>query len=276
MWNEKFAPYTKNFPQYYRVYLALKSGLCFYQEDQENFLKTYEEYKSFVKQHPELDNYGKSTIEMVHAYFDKDYEKALQIINDDKIDFDAIKKSDLRTRIYLRMGRIDDVINFGGIKVAPEEIEHEVGTNPIVRDCACVALKDEISGQIPVLCIALDSLMETAFHLPYWPSYLTALILSVLWNFTFNRRYTFRSDANVPRAMALVALFYLVFTPLSGWWGKALTDLGWNEDLVMIGTMLINFVTEFLYQKFVVYRGMIDTNDVAKRAMEKEAGTPAE
>lgn len=110
MWNEKFAPYTKNFPQYYRVYLALKSGLCFYQEDQENFLKTYEEYKSFVKQHPELDNYGKSTIEMVHAYFDKDYEKALQIINDDKLDFDAIKKSDLRTRIYLRMGRIDDVV----------------------------------------------------------------------------------------------------------------------------------------------------------------------
>ena len=114
-------------------------------------------------------------------------------------------------------------------------------------------------------------LFTKAFGWTYLPAYLTSLVLSVLWNFTFNRRYTFRSDANVPRAMALVALFYAVFTPLSGWWGKALTDAGWNEDLVFVGTMLINFVTEFLYQKFVVYRGMIDTNDVAKRAMEKEA-----
>ncbi len=105
----------------------------------------------------------------------------------------------------------------------------------------------------------------------YLPAYLTSLVLSVLWNFTFNRRYTFRSDANVPRAMALVALFYVIFTPLSGWWGKALTDLGWNEDLVMIGTMLINFVTEYLYQKFVGYRGQIDTNDLAKKAQEKQA-----
>ena len=122
-----------------------------------------------------------------------------------------------------------------------------------------------------IIQVVSFTILETVFHLPYWPSYLISLILSVLWNFTFNRRYTFRSDANVPRSMALVALFYVVFTPLSGWWGKALTDMGWNEDLVMIGTMLINFVTEFLYQKFVVYRGMIDTNDVARRAMEKEA-----
>ena len=45
--------------------------------------------------------------------------------------------------------------------------------------------------------VAAFTLMETVFHLPYWPSYLTALVLSVLWNFTFNRRYTFRSDASV-------------------------------------------------------------------------------
>ena len=122
-----------------------------------------------------------------------------------------------------------------------------------------------------IIQIGTFELFTKAFGWTYLPAYLTSLVLSVLWNFTFNRRYTFRSDANVPRAMALVALFYVVFTPLSGWWGKALTDAGWNEDLVMIGTMLINFVTEFLYQKFVVYRVMIDTNDVAKRAMAKEA-----
>ena len=120
--------------------------------------------------------------------------------------------------------------------------------------------------------VAAFTLMETVFHLPYWPSYLTALVLSVLWNFTFNRRYTFRSDASVGRSMLLVALFYAVFTPVSTWWGHALTTAGWNDFLVLAGTMVINFVTEFLYQRFVVYRNRIDTNDVARRASQKAEG----
>ena len=120
--------------------------------------------------------------------------------------------------------------------------------------------------------IAAFTLMETVFHLPYWPSYLTALVLSVLWNFTFNRRYTFRSDASVARSMLLVALFYAVFTPVSTWWGHALTTAGWNDFLVLAGTMVVNFVTEFLYQRFVVYRNRIDTNDVARRASKKAGG----
>ena len=120
--------------------------------------------------------------------------------------------------------------------------------------------------------VAAFTLMETVFHLPYWPIYLTALVLSVLWNFTFNRRYTFRSDASVGRSMLLVALFYAVFTPVSTWWGHALTTAGWNDFLVLAITMAVNFVTEFLYQRFVVYRNRIDTNDVARRANEKAEG----
>ena len=120
--------------------------------------------------------------------------------------------------------------------------------------------------------VAAFTLMETVFHLPYWPSYLTALVLSVLWNFTFNRRYTFRSDASVGRSMLLVALFYAVFTPVSTWWGHVLTTAGWNDILVLAITMAVNFVTEFLYQRFVVYRNRIDTNDVARRANEKAEG----
>ena len=120
--------------------------------------------------------------------------------------------------------------------------------------------------------VAAFTLMETVFHLPYWPSYLTALVLSVLWNFTFNRRYTFRSDASVGRSMLLVALFYAVFTPVSTWWGHALTTAGWNDFLVLAITMAVNFVTEFLYQRFVVYRNRIDTNDVARSANEKAEG----
>lgn len=120
--------------------------------------------------------------------------------------------------------------------------------------------------------VAAFTLMETVFHLPYWPSYLTALVLSMLWNFTFNRRYTFRSDASVGRSMLLVALFYAVFTPVSTWGGHVLTTAGWNDFLVLAITMAVNFVTEFLYQRFVVYRNRIDTNDVARRANEKAEG----
>ena len=112
-------------------------------------------------------------------------------------------------------------------------------------------------------------------HEEYGINYLIALILSVVWNFTFNRRYTFRSDADVKRSMLLVALFYVVFAPVSTWWGIELAKAGWNEYVILIGTMLINFVTEFLYQRFVVYRNNIDTNDVARRAKEKEQQTEA-
>jgi len=105
----------------------------------------------------------------------------------------------------------------------------------------------------------------------YWISYLVALVLSVIWNFTFNRRFTFKSANNVPIAMLKVLGYYAVFTPLSTLLVKYLTDVVlWNEYLVLIINMLINFVTEFLFDQFVVFRKSIDTNDIAKREKEKE------
>ena len=98
------------------------------------------------------------------------------------------------------------------------------------------------------------SLFEEVLHLPYWPSYLIALTLSVLWNFTFNRKYTFKSANNVPKAMFLVFLYYLVFTPLSTWWGHAMTNAGINDYIVLVFTMIVNFITEFLFQKFIVFK----------------------
>lgn len=119
-------------------------------------------------------------------------------------------------------------------------------------------------------------LFYNVLHWSYWVAYLPSLLLSVLWNFTFNRRYTFRSSANVPKAMLLVLAFYAVFTPLSTWWGSALTKIGWDGNLVQILTMLVNFVTEFVYQRFVVFRDSIDTNDVAKKAAKKNADVSAQ
>lgn len=114
------------------------------------------------------------------------------------------------------------------------------------------------AGVIQVLSFTL---LEEVFHLQHWLSYLVSLVLSVVWNFTLNRKFTFCSANNVPVAMAKVAGFYLVFTPLSTWWTAQLTApaVGWNEYLVLAGTMLVNFVTEYLFDRFVVFGKSIDT-----------------
>ena len=112
-----------------------------------------------------------------------------------------------------------------------------------------------------VIQVGSFTLFEEVLHLEHWLGYLLSLILSVLWNFTLNRKFTFHSAANVPVAMIKVALFYLVFTPLSTWWTAVLTgeQVGWNEYLVLGLTMATNFVTEYLYQRFVVFGKSLDT-----------------
>lgn len=88
----------------------------------------------------------------------------------------------------------------------------------------------------------------------WWACHMTALVLSVLWNFTLNRKYTFQSANNVPIAMLKVLLFYLVFTPTSMWLGQLAVNAGWNGLITEGLTMLTNFALEFLYYKFVVFR----------------------
>lgn len=110
-----------------------------------------------------------------------------------------------------------------------------------------------------IIQIGSFTLINELLHWSYWPAYLTSLVLSILWNFTLNRRYTFQSATNVPIAMAKVFGFYLVFTPLSTWLGALAEGAGINEYIVLAVTMLTNFVTEFLFCKFVVYRNQENT-----------------
>ena len=110
------------------------------------------------------------------------------------------------------------------------------------------------------------ALINELAGLDYWISYLIALVLSVVWNFTFNRKFTFKSTGNVGRAMLLVALYYCVFTPLSTLLEHYLADtLAWNEYIVTLINMLLNMVTEFLFQRFVVYRNSVDNTEVAEK-----------
>ena len=122
-----------------------------------------------------------------------------------------------------------------------------------------------------VIEIGVFALFTELTNWSYWPCYLIALICSVLWNFTLNRKFTFQSANNVPRAMLLVALFYCVFTPLSTILGNYLAEgLGWHDYLVTGINMALNLTTEYLYDTFVVFRGSIDTNERAQKQKQKE------
>lgn len=112
------------------------------------------------------------------------------------------------------------------------------------------------------------ALLDVASPWSYWPKYLIALTLSVLWNFTLNREFTFKSANNVPIAMLKVFAFYCVFTPVSTIGGNYLASIGWNEYAVLAVTMACNLTTEYLYDRFIVYRGTMNTN---KRAQKEEA-----
>ena len=108
--------------------------------------------------------------------------------------------------------------------------------------------------------IGTFTLMNEVLHTPYWVSYLTGLVLSVLWNFTLNRKFTFQSAGNIPAAMFKVAMYYVVFTPLSTMLEHYLTmTLGVNEYIATAVNMILNFTTEFLYQRYYVFAKTIDT-----------------
>ena len=116
-----------------------------------------------------------------------------------------------------------------------------------------------ISISAGIIQIGSFTILELLIVNNYWLAYLPSLLLSIIWNFTINRKVTFKAANNVKVAMLLVLLFYAVFTPLSTWLGELATNAGAHEFLVLAVTMISNFVLEYLYCRFVVYRNSCDT-----------------
>lgn len=115
------------------------------------------------------------------------------------------------------------------------------------------------SASAGIIQIASFALFNDVIKMGWWPSYLISLILSVLWNFTLNRNYTFKSASNVPVAMMKVFVYYLIFTPTTTLLGNYLTGtLHLNDYLVTAMNMLINLITEFLYQKYYVFKDSLN------------------
>ena len=137
------------------------------------------------------------------------------------------------------------------------------------------------SAGAAIVQIGSFTLLNELCHLTYWPAYLTSLILSIIFNFVFNRKVTFKSTNNIPKAFSLVILYYIIFTPLSTLLGQNLTDIGWNEYVVLISTMLINFVSEFFYQKLFVFNksateSLVETVEFEKDETDQQAQKIAE
>ncbi len=127
-----------------------------------------------------------------------------------------------------------------------------------------------VSISAGIVQIGVFTFMNELTEFRYWICYLTALICSVIWCFTINRRYTFQSAKNVPKAMAMVFAFYIVFTPASTLLGNYLAEtLMWNEYVVTGINMALNLSLEYLYDTFIVYRNDMDNNDIAKRKQKQ-------
>ena len=109
-----------------------------------------------------------------------------------------------------------------------------------------------------IIQIGTFAIFNDVLNWKWWPAYLLSLVLSVLWNFTLNRKFTFQSASNVPVAMFKVFLFYLVFTPLTTLSGNYLTSsLHWNDYLVTGLNMALNLITEFFYDKYIVFTDVL-------------------
>ena len=121
-----------------------------------------------------------------------------------------------------------------------------------------------------VVQIVSFAIFELIIPNNYWVAYLPSLLLSIIWNFTINRKFTFKSANNVKVAMLLVLAFYAVFTPLSTWLGNLAASAGAHSFLVLSVTMIANFILEYLYTRFVVYRNSMNTNDIAQKDKAKE------
>lgn len=121
-----------------------------------------------------------------------------------------------------------------------------------------------ISISAGIIQIGTFALFNDVLHWDYWAGYITSLLLSILWNFTINRKITFKSSNNIAKSMILVLLFYAVFTPVSTILGDLATKNEINEYIVLAVTMVSNFVLEFLYTRYIVYRNSCDTQSKKK------------
>ena len=132
-----------------------------------------------------------------------------------------------------------------------------------------------VAASAGLIQFGVNVLLFKVTPMPYWICYDIALILSVIWNFTINRKATFKSVGNIPIAMLKVLGYYAVFGPIA-----TVAAVFVKEDnpyywLITIGLIIINGVTEYLFMRLFVFRKEIDSAVKAKEAKQTKASEEA-
>lgn len=164
------------------------------------------------------------------------------------------KMKDSDNLIILQTEDTDDITNKTSPDIQKLDIDEQVPYHTRRAEWFRLLKFVLFSISAGVIQFVTFTLLSEVVHWTFWPSHLIALALSVIWNFTFNRKFTFKSSANVPKSMLLAFLFYVPFTPTTVFGGQALVNVGWNNLLVEAITMVLNFVLEYFYSKYVTFR----------------------
>ncbi len=128
-WIEKLGDLTRasHNPEYHKAYLMLKGKLYFYQKDRWSFDKIYRDFFSIQRKHPEFDNDGVALMKAMNLAFSGYYQSALQLINADNNEIEAIDKPGLRIQIYKMMDRYDLALDeFSKIKVRRDSLDTDM------------------------------------------------------------------------------------------------------------------------------------------------------
>ncbi|MBQ2210746.1 MAG: acyl--CoA ligase [Prevotella sp.] len=83
-----------------------------------------------------------------------DEERTAQVLRDGLLYTSDLGMLDSQGRLHLK-GREDDVINVGGFKVAPTEVEDAALASPLVQDCICIAVDHRITGSALKLLVVV-------------------------------------------------------------------------------------------------------------------------
>ncbi len=81
-------------------------------------------------------------------------ERTAQVLRDGVLYTSDLGTIDADGRLHLQ-GREDDVINVGGFKVAPTEVEDAAMSHPSVADCLCISVDHKITGKALKLLVVL-------------------------------------------------------------------------------------------------------------------------
>lgn len=124
------------------------------------------------------------------------------------------------------------------------------------------------AGVIKLVSFLLLSLIDSGHGAVLVLAEIVSVVLSGLFNFTWNRKFTFRSTNNIVPGMFLYGLYSLIATPAVASFIVDLTRRGWADWLAKAMKMALHFILDSLYCKFVIFRQVKERASVRKKGFD--------